>query len=129
MIGGGERPNHTPRSAVSGPDGVQSPTAKRTAEKVGWIPAAAGGRDIELEVGAYFTFVTPNPKPMLEGMAKGLGLSPEEMARHPHGLFGEPAAIIDELQRRREAYGISYVTIGDDAAEAFAPVVASLTGS
>jgi probable F420-dependent oxidoreductase len=143
MIGGGGRRvlelaareadivslNFNNRSGVIGPDGVQSSTAEHTAEKIRWIREAAGGRDIELEVGAYFTFVTPNPKPMLEGMSKGLGLSPEEMARHPHALFGEPDAIVDELQRRREAYGISYVTIGDTALDAFAPVVAKLSGS
>ena len=40
--------------------------------------------------------------------------------------------ICDELQRRREEYGISYVAVIDDGennmVEAFAPVVARLSG-
>jgi len=142
MIGGGGRRvlelaareadvvslNFNNRSGMIGPDGVATSTAAATAEKIGWVREASAGRDIEIEVGAYFTFVTPEPKPMIEGMARGLGLEPEEMARHPHALFGEPQAIVDELQRRREEYGISYVTVGDEVAETFAPVVASLAG-
>ena len=50
------------------------------------------------------------------------------MLHHPHALIGSPDAIIEELERRRDAYDISYVTVGDDALEAFAPVVAALTG-
>ena len=34
----------------------------------------------------------------------------------------------EELERRRERYGISYVTVGDNAIDAFAPVVARLAG-
>ena len=61
-------------------------------------------------------------------MGGGLGLSKDEMLRHPHGLFGTPDAICEELERRREQYGISYITIGDNAIDAFAPVVARLGG-
>jgi hypothetical protein len=48
------------------------------------------------------------------------------MVHHPHALIGTVDAICEELVGRREAYGISYVTVGDDAMEAFAPVVARL---
>jgi len=37
-------------------------------------------------------------------------------------------ALCEELERRREQYGISYVTVGDAALEPFAPVLARLTG-
>ena len=55
-------------------------------------------------------------------------LGPDQMRAHPHGLFGSVDEICDELERRREAYGISYVTVGGDNREAFAPVVARLAG-
>jgi hypothetical protein len=61
-------------------------------------------------------------------MGKAMGLSAEEMLRHPHGLIGTIDAICEELERRREATGISYVTIGDNVLDAFAPVVARLAG-
>jgi alkanesulfonate monooxygenase SsuD/methylene tetrahydromethanopterin reductase-like flavin-dependent oxidoreductase (luciferase family) len=40
----------------------------------------------------------------------------------------DPAATTNELQRRREEIGFSYVVIGADFADTFAPVVAELAG-
>jgi probable F420-dependent oxidoreductase len=144
MIGGGGRRvlglaareanvvsfNFNNRSGIIGPDGVATSTADATAEKVGWVREAAGDRfdDLELEIGAYFTFVTDAAEATAAGMGKALGLSAEEMLRHPHGLIGTPDALCEELERRRETYGISYVTVGDAAIDAFAPVVARLAG-
>jgi probable F420-dependent oxidoreductase len=144
MIGGGSRRvlqlaareadvvsfNLNNRAGVIGPDGVKTSTADATAEKVAWVREAAGERfaALELEIGAYFTFVTDSPEPIAGGMGKALGLSAEEMLQHPHGLFGTPDAICEELERRREHFGISYVTVGDNVLDAFAPVVARLAG-
>ncbi len=36
--------------------------------------------------------------------------------------------VCDTLIARREAWGVSYIVIGDDLFEAFAPVVARLAG-
>ena len=69
-----------------------------------------------------------DPSPVLAGFAQMFGLAEEEMARHPHALFGGVDAICDELERRREQFGISYFTIGADVMEAFAPVVDRLAG-
>jgi probable F420-dependent oxidoreductase len=144
MIGGGSRRvlelaareadvvslNFNNRAGVLGPDGVASGAAAATAEKIRWVRDAAGARfaSLELEIGAYFTFVTDAPEPVAAGMGKALGLSAQEMMQHPHALFGSPDAICEELDRRRDHYGISYVTVGDAALEAFAPIVARLTG-
>ncbi|MAE93397.1 MAG: F420-dependent oxidoreductase [Deltaproteobacteria bacterium] len=122
--------NFNNRAGVLGPDGMKSGTAEATAEKIGWVRAAAGARfeDLELEIGAYFTFVTDDPEAIAGGMGGAMGLSAEEMLAHPHGLIGSLDGICEELERRREAYGISYVTVGDNVIEAFAPVVARLSG-
>jgi probable F420-dependent oxidoreductase len=144
MIGGGGRRvlslaareadvvsfNFDNRSGTIGPAGVKSATAKATAEKIEWVRAAAGDRfdALELEIGAYFTFVTDDAHPIAAGMGKAMGLSVDEMLDHPHGLFGPVDAICDRLEERRERYGISRIAIGDDALEAFSPVVARLAG-
>lgn len=144
MIGGGGRRvlslaareadvvsfNFNNRSGVIGADGVKSSTADATAEKLSWVREAAGARfpALELEIGAYFTFVSDDAAAIAGGMGQAMGLSAEEMMQHPHGLFGSADGICEELERRREAYGISYVTVGDNALEAFAPVVARLSG-
>jgi probable F420-dependent oxidoreductase len=122
--------NFNNRSGVIGPDGVQSSTAELTREKVQWVKEAAGDRfaDLELEIGAYFTFVTDQAETVSEGMGKVFGLSGEEMRAHPHALFGSAEAICEELERRRELYGFSYVTVNDIQMEEFAPVVARLAG-
>ena len=43
-------------------------------------------------------------------------------------LPSDPAAAAEEIQRRREEIGFSYYIFGADFADAFAPVVAELTG-
>ena len=145
MIGGGGRRvlelagreadivslNFNNRAGVLGPDGVRGATQSGTLEKLGWVREAAGTRadSIEFEIGAYFTFVTEESGPIIEGLAGAFGISPEEMRNHPHALFGSVEQIVDELERRREAYGISYVTVTDEVADAFAPVVARLAGN
>ena len=145
MIGGGSRRvlslaareadivsfNFNNRAGILGPDGVQSGTAERTARKLVWVREAAGDRfdDLELEIGAYFTVVTDRGAATAKGMAGAFGITPEEMAVHPHALIGSIAAICEELERRRAEYGISYVTVPDTAADPFAPVAARLSGT
>jgi alkanesulfonate monooxygenase SsuD/methylene tetrahydromethanopterin reductase-like flavin-dependent oxidoreductase (luciferase family) len=43
-------------------------------------------------------------------------------------LPADPAAAVEEIQRRREEIGFSYFVFGADFADAFAPVVAQLAG-
>ena len=122
--------NFNNRQGVIGPDGVQMSTAAETAKKLNWIKAGAGDRfdQIELEIGAYFTFVTDQPDPIVSMFSQNFGLPEDEMRQHPHALFGGVSAICDELERRREAYGISYITVGEDNIDSFAPVVDQLNG-
>jgi alkanesulfonate monooxygenase SsuD/methylene tetrahydromethanopterin reductase-like flavin-dependent oxidoreductase (luciferase family) len=60
----------------------------------------AGDRfdDLEIEIGAYFTFVMDDPTPVLENFATMFGFTPDEMRRHPHALFGSVDTICEELR-------------------------------
>jgi probable F420-dependent oxidoreductase len=122
--------NFNNRSGMIGPDGVQSSTAERTAQKVEWVRKAAGERfaELELEIGAYFTAVGDHAQAMATGMAGVFGLEVEAMQEHPHALFGTVDSICDTLLQRRGLYGISYVTVNDINMQEFAPVVAKLAG-
>jgi len=113
-----------------GAKGVGSGTAEGTADKVGWIRDGAGDRfeDIELEIAAYFTTVTDKTEATTAAMAGAFGMEPDVMAAHPHALIGSVDEIIEKLEQRRDALGISYITVGDAAMDDFAPVVAALTG-
>lgn len=109
--------------AKIGAVGVGSGTADGTAQKIDWIRAGAGDRfdDIEIEIGGYFTIVTDDAETAAGQMSGMLGLPPEELMTHPHCLIGSVDAICDTLEARRETYGISYVTVGATALDAFAP--------
>jgi probable F420-dependent oxidoreductase len=122
--------NFNNRAGVIGPDGVILSSKEETQRKLAWVREGAGARfaELEIEIGAYFTFVMDNPEPVLQGMAGSFGLTPEQMREHPHALFGSVDTVCEELQRRRELHGISYVTVGENAMDAFAPVVARLAG-
>jgi probable F420-dependent oxidoreductase len=120
--------NFNNRAGVIGADGVLSATEELTREKVELVRREAGNRadSLELEVGAYFTFVTDAGEQTAAGMGAAFGLSAEEMTRHPHALIGGVDSICEELERRRETLGFSFITVPDTALEAFAPVVARL---
>lgn len=112
-----------------GAEGIASSTAELTDQKIGWIRSAAGDRfdAIELEIGAYFTVVTDNPG-VVAKMAGMFGMTPETFAEHPHALIGSVESICEQLEARRERYGISYVTFGASVLEAVAPIVERLSG-
>ena len=148
MIGGGSRKiltfagaeadivslNFNNRAGMLGADGMNSGLAAETAKKIEWVKTGAGKRfgQIELEIGAYNTIVTDHQQATAAAFGEALGMSAEDILTHPHCLIGSVDFICEELLRRREAYGISYIAVIDDGqnnmVEAFAPVVARLTG-
>lgn len=145
MIGGGSRRvlelagrdadivsvNFDNRSGALGPDSIGGADEAGTEEKLRWVRAGAEGRSTppELEIGAYFTLVTDARDAVVPKFAARLGLSPDKLATHPHALIGSVSEIADELQRRRDRFGFSYVTVDATLLEPFAPVVARLAGS
>ena len=58
-----------------------------------------------------------------------VGVDEAMVAESPFALIGSTATIADELVRRREELGFSYVIVGGDDIDAFAPVVAQLAGT
>lgn len=114
-----------------GAHGLGSGTPAGTSDKVGWIRDGAGDRfsDIELEIGAYFTTVTDAGAETREKMGGAFGMSGDQLAEYPHALVGSVDEICETLQKRREDYGISYITVGAAAMKDFAPVVDRLDGT
>ena len=118
-------------SGTIGAASVGSSTAELTEQKIGWIRDGAGDRfdQLELEIGAYFTVVTPDADRTLAAMAPMFRLTPEQLAEHPHALIGSVEQIVDLLVERRERYGINYVTVPESVMDAVAPVVDRLAGT
>ncbi|MGY1616077.1 TIGR03621 family F420-dependent LLM class oxidoreductase [Geodermatophilus sp. SYSU D00691] len=121
--------NFNNRSGVIGADSVATSGHEETVQKLGWVREGAGERfaQLELETAAYFLAVEGGATTE-EQLAAQTGLSGEELRRFPHALVGSVEEICEELERRREVYGFSYVTVGDRSIDAFAPVVERLTG-
>jgi probable F420-dependent oxidoreductase len=91
-------------------------TPERVREKVGWVRAAAeaAGRnpdEIELNTLTFVVAITDDPGPIREGIAKGSGMTVEQVADCPVFLTGSASEIRDTLERRREETGISYIVI------------------
>ena len=62
-------------------------------------------------------------------LAPAFGLEPDEVADIPHAFVGSVEEICDDLERRRDRWGLSYFVIQVDGLDAFAPVVAKMAGS
>jgi probable F420-dependent oxidoreductase len=110
---------------------VRTGLAEATDEKLGWIRDAAGDRmeSIELSVTIFLANITDDGDSVASAMAGGVGVEPKDILAMPHFLIGTIDEVVDDLRRRRERYGISYVIIPGEAAESFAPVVAELAGT
>jgi probable F420-dependent oxidoreductase len=112
-------------------DLVRTGLAEATDEKIAWINEAAGERldQIELSVTIFLANITDDRETLAAGVAGGLGADPQAVLDMPHFLIGTADQMVDDLQRRRERYGISYVIVPGEVAEGFAPVVERLVGT
>ena len=117
-------------SGKLGPAGIGSSTAELTMQKIGWVKEGAGARfdQIEIEIAAYFTIVTPDGEGTRAKMAPMFGMTPEVLADHPNALIGSIDEICDRIVERREKFGISYVSFGASVIDAVAPVIDRLAG-
>ena len=112
-------------------DAVQTSLADHTREKIGWVREAAGARfeEIELQIRYFLCAVTDDRQGLAEMMAPGFGLTAEEALESGVALVGTVDHIVEQLEQRREEWGVTYVVVGDYVVEEFAPVVAALAAS
>jgi alkanesulfonate monooxygenase SsuD/methylene tetrahydromethanopterin reductase-like flavin-dependent oxidoreductase (luciferase family) len=95
-----------------------------------WMHRAAPGRAavIERQIVAFPTQVTRHARVRAGELGQRLDQPVEEVLAAPHVLLGTVASMCETLEERRERWGISYVTVPTQVAEAFAPVVERLRG-
>jgi probable F420-dependent oxidoreductase len=88
---------------------------------------AAGGRADDIEI-AMNLFAVGDAIP--QWTQKVIGADHATLVAHDAQtlLRGTPAEMADELQRRRDAYGVSYVSVNGAFLEQLAPVVERLAG-
>jgi probable F420-dependent oxidoreductase len=114
-----------------GPEVAATSLVESYRQRVEWVRAAAGDRfdQLELQILTFFVQVVPNAAEVLEQMAPMFQAPPEAVAEIPMALVGTVDEITETLQRRREELGFSYIVVHEAELDAFAPVVARLTGT
>jgi probable F420-dependent oxidoreductase len=102
-----------------------------SAEQVKIVREAAGARfaDLELNVFAARTEVTDDRAGAVGAFVNQLGLTAQQIDASTSFLVGSVESIVEQLKERRERLGISYVMVWDRVMDAFAPVVARLSGT
>ena len=95
-----------------------------------WLREAAGDRFDQLEIGTPIFIVVPTEDRLgtAQRMAGRFGLTSEQLLSCTHMLIGTTEQMVDEVLLRRERYGMSSIAVIEAGIEAFAPVVARLTG-
>jgi probable F420-dependent oxidoreductase len=96
-------------------------------ERVRLLRQLAGDRFGDLELGLNIASVGDHVPEWIIGR---LGIDPAKaVGNHAVSMLtGDTAEIVDVLQRRRDQFNISYLTVAAFAMEAFAPVVERLAG-
>ncbi len=92
---------------------------------------AAGSRFAALELNTLIqaAVVTDDAATAADQLAARFHTTRELVRECPYALVGTVEEICETIRERRERYGISYLSIFEQDAEAFAPVVAKLAGT
>jgi probable F420-dependent oxidoreductase len=120
------------------PDGkgqnLTDATPEALDEKISWVREAAGERFDDLELGILVAqvFTTEDREQAAQfiasTLAAGYNVSTDLILQAPYLLIGSVDQICDDLQARRERYGISYISVFENSLEALAPVIERLAG-
>jgi probable F420-dependent oxidoreductase len=119
------------REGTGGPETAPDASPDRTREKLAWVKEAAGGRFDELELNALigFVMITDDAAGVAQAMAPHFGIPADDALHVPLALLGTVDEMCEELEWRREEYGITYWSIESESWEALGPVVSKLSGT
>ena len=122
--------NATMSAGAVGPEAISTMTAEAVDEKVDIVREAVGYRldHVEMNIRAFMVNITDDATGAISRLAKGIGVEEKMVADTPFALMGPPSKLIEDLIARRERWGFSYVIVGGEDIEKFAPVVAALSG-
>ena len=122
--------NPSMHAGVVGPEAFAHMTEAAVDEKVAIVRAAAGDRlaDIEMNIRAFLVNVTDDGAGARSRLAGMLSVDEAMLLSSPFALIGSPAELTERLLERRERWGFSYVIVGAEDVDKFAPVVAALAG-
>ena len=115
-----------PKGIATGPKDLSTTTPTALAQQIGWVREAAGPRfdALELHLLVYMVSITEHRIRAAEQIAEFMAslpssmlinaqMSVDEVLHSPRFLIGTVDEIVEQLQMRREQYGISYISILD----------------
>jgi probable F420-dependent oxidoreductase len=102
-------------------------TSDAALQRIDVVREAAGDRFDDLELASGLIAVGEGEYPWLHRMGTDLQTLADRGAITV--LIGTPREMADDLKRRRDRLGLSYLTVPAAAAERFAPVVEELAGN
>ncbi len=118
-------------AGMIGPEAIATMTAAAVDQKFEIVSAAAGGRlaELKLNIRVFMVRVTDDRQTAVQQIADFVQVDPSMVLETPFTLIGTSAQMVEDLLRRRERWGFSYIVVGGDDVESFAPVVAELSGN
>ena len=122
--------NATLTAGEVGPEAFATMTADAVDQKVEIVTSAAGARmaEIEMNIRVFMTSITNDSAATVAGISSMLDVDTDMIANSPFALIGSIDHIVETLLERRERWGFSYIIIGEENIEDFAPVVDRLAG-
>ncbi len=114
-----------------GSEVLETTTADYYHQRIEWIREAAGDRfdDLELQCLTFLVQIVPNREEAVAQLAGMLSLTTAQVEGSPIAMIGSTDQIAETLRERRELFGFSYLVVHEAEMEAFAPVVAALSGT
>lgn len=123
--------NRALQAGAVGTKARNNSSAAATDEKFQWVREAAGERfdDLELNMVVPDIVLTDHRRAEAEHLVDRYQLDPDEVLQVPHLWVGTVDQICEDLQARRERWGVSYVVVTAKDRDLAAPVVARLAGA
>jgi probable F420-dependent oxidoreductase len=125
--------NYVPRALPQGGMDFSDSSPAAFDAKARAVREAAGDRLPVLEIGmlVHLVAVSGAASEVEAARAQGVArfhVAPEEVSGVPVALIGSVEEAVEELWRRRELYGLTYISVLSRNLKSFAPVVAALSG-
>jgi probable F420-dependent oxidoreductase len=119
------------RAGAVGREASLDSLKEKTDQKVRWVREAAGARwdQLEIQMRFFVAKVTPDRQGFAEALAPLFGVEPDAALESGAVCVGSENEIVEQLLRRREEWGLSYVVVGAENVDEFAPIVAKLAGT
>lgn len=122
--------NPSLKDGVVNAETITHMTAEAVSEKIDIVRNAAGSRmsEVELNIRTFLVNIRDSADEAINGTASMFKVEPSMIANSPFALMGPPAKIAEDLLERRERWGLSYIIVGGEDVNSFAPVIKILSG-